>query len=528
MRKSTIWLLAGVMALSFIGLLILQFNYITTITKTHNKQFELMVRSSLETVSKEIERTEVKTSIENFANAVDYNFIITPSIRQNFGSFSTYSHIQSIRTDSIGSFTISESFFLRQRNPNGSRGQESRRSNFKEIMERYNYDYMNRYFRLQAIQEDVYNYILHKAPQTPIEQRINLDDLNTLVAEEFQKNGLNLPFILWVNNNKGEVAYQNQPTPRKPQQSETITQALFPSDSYSNLNYMRVFFPTKSDYLVKSVSLLAPSFVFAILLLVTFTITLYTMLRQKKLSKMKTDFINNMTHELKTPVSTISIAAQMIRDSDISKSPEVFRHISTVIKDETKRLGFLVEKVLQMSLFENEKASLKLKELDINDLMENVVNIFTIKVEKSGGTIESVLDARKSSIYADEMHITNMLFNLMDNAVKYRSVSEPLRLIARTRNDGEKVIISIEDNGIGIKKENLKKIFDRFYRVPTGNVHNVKGFGLGLAYVRKVVEDHQGSIRAENGSGNIGTTFIITLPTINNYNYGRTDENLLL
>jgi two-component system phosphate regulon sensor histidine kinase PhoR len=228
---------------------------------------------------------------------------------------------------------------------------------------------------------------------------------------------------------------------------------------------------------------------------------------------MKNDFINNMTHELKTPVSTISIAAQMMKDADITKSPQVFKNISSVISDETKRLGFLVEKVLQMSLFENQKATLKLKEFDINDLIASVANTFMIKVEKSGGTIDIELNAEKSTIFADEMHITNMIFNLMDNAVKYRREDVPLKLMARTRNEGDKVIISIEDNGIGIKKENLKKVFDRFYRVPTGNVHNVKGFGLGLAYVHKVVEDHKGSIRAENGPKNIGTTFVITLPT---------------
>jgi signal transduction histidine kinase len=251
-----------------------------------------------------------------------------------------------------------------------------------------------------------------------------------------------------------------------------------------------------------------------LILLITFAITILTIFRQKKLSEMKNDFVNNMTHELKTPVSTISIAAQMMKDPGISKSPEVFKHISTVINDETKRLGFLVEKVLQMSLFENQKATLKLKEIDINDLIASVSNTFAIKVEKSGGTIDVDLQAEESTLMGDEMHITNMLFNLMDNAVKYRREHVPLQLMTRTYNEGNKVIISVEDNGIGIKKDNFKKIFDRFYRVPTGNVHNVKGFGLGLAYVRKVAEDHNGTIRAENGIGNIGTTFIITLPII--------------
>lgn len=221
-----------------------------------------------------------------------------------------------------------------------------------------------------------------------------------------------------------------------------------------------------------------------------------------------------MTHELKTPVSTISLAAQMLKDSDITKSPDVFKHISGVINDETKRLGFLVEKVLQMSLFERQKAALKLKEVDANDLLASVANTFALKVEKYDGTIDIDLQAEDSDIYVDEMHITNVLFNLLDNAVKYRRLEVPLTLMCRTWNENGKLLISIEDNGIGIKKEYLKKVFDRFFRVPTGNVHDVKGFGLGLAYVRKIVEDHKGTIRAEVGTGNVGTKFIITLPLI--------------
>ena len=204
----------------------------------------------------------------------------------------------------------------------------------------------------------------------------------------------------------------------------------------------------------------------------------------------------------------------MLKDSDITKSPEVFKHISGVINDETKRLGFLVEKVLQMSLFERQKATLKLKELDANDLIISVANTFALKVEKYGGTLDLYLDALDSTIYVDEMHITNVLFNLMDNAVKYRRQDVPLALLVRTWNENGKLHISVEDNGIGIKKEYLKKVFDRFFRVPTGNKHDVKGFGLGLAYVRKIIEDHKGSIRAEQGNNNIGTKFIITLPLI--------------
>ncbi|MCK9344161.1 MAG: HAMP domain-containing histidine kinase, partial [Massilibacteroides sp.] len=235
----------------------------------------------------------------------------------------------------------------------------------------------------------------------------------------------------------------------------------------------------------------------------------------KKLSKMKNDFINNMTHELKTPVSTISLAAQMLKDKEITKNMAVFMHIATVINEETKRLGFLVEKVLQMSLFERQKTALKLKEMDANDLIINVANTFVLKVQKYGGTLDVDLQATESTIFVDEMHITNVVFNLLDNAVKYRRPDVPLKLMVRSKNEGkDKILLSVEDNGIGIKKEYLKKVFDRFFRVPKGNVHDVKGFGLGLAYVQKILLDLQGSIRAEVGENNQGTKFIITLPII--------------
>lgn len=228
---------------------------------------------------------------------------------------------------------------------------------------------------------------------------------------------------------------------------------------------------------------------------------------------MKSDFINNMTHELKTPVSTISLAAQMLKDEAVMKSPGMFKHISTVINDETKRLSFQVEKVLQMSLFEKQRATFKFKEMDANDVVASVASTFQLKVEKFGGEIDIDLQAENSLVSVDEMHFTNVLFNLLDNAVKYKKEEVPLKLMIRTLNDGNKLIIRVEDNGIGIKKEYVKKIFDRFFRVPTGNRHDVKGFGLGLAYVHKIVTDHQGSIKAESNLG-VGTTFIIQLPII--------------
>ncbi len=226
-----------------------------------------------------------------------------------------------------------------------------------------------------------------------------------------------------------------------------------------------------------------------------------------------------MTHEFKTPISTISLAAQMLNDNAVLKSPSMLTHISTVINDETKRLRFQVEKVLQMSMFDRQKSTLRLQDVDANVLIANITTTFKLKVEKYGGKIEAILGAEEPIVNVDEMHFTNVIFNLLDNAVKYRREDVPLHLTTSTRDiiqHGEKRIeITVQDNGIGMKREDLKKIFEKFYRVSTGNRHDVKGFGLGLAYVKKMVGELGGDISVESEL-NAGTKFIITLPTTKN------------
>ena len=220
-----------------------------------------------------------------------------------------------------------------------------------------------------------------------------------------------------------------------------------------------------------------------------------------------------MTHELKTPIASISLAAQMLNDSSVSKSEAMMAHLGKVINDETKRLRFLVEKVLQMSMFDRRKAVFRKKELDLNEMVENVANSFTLRVEHTGGKIYTDIEAVDSKIYVDEMHFQNAIFNLMDNAVKYSSPDRSLDIYMKTWDDDHFLYLSIRDTGIGIKKENLKKIFEKFYRVHTGNRHDAKGFGLGLAYVKKVVDLHKGEIHVDSEYKK-GTTFTIKLPVI--------------
>lgn len=204
----------------------------------------------------------------------------------------------------------------------------------------------------------------------------------------------------------------------------------------------------------------------------------------------------------------------MLNDPSVTKTEPMLKHLSGIIVDETKRLRFQVEKVLQMSMFDKRAATFKPKEVDANTLIQDTVNTFRLKVEASGGTIDAHLDASDSMICVDEMHFTNVIFNLMDNAVKYKSPDRNLNLKVLTRNEGSKLIVSIEDNGIGIHREDLKKIFEKFYRVHTGNRHDVKGFGLGLAYVHSIIRAFGGHIHANSDFGK-GTTFTISMPLIN-------------
>ena len=353
--------------------------------------------------------------------------------------------------------------------------------------------------------------ILSQSSDRPIAERADSTTVSEYLKSEFENNGLRLPFeFAVVSRNSGIVYKTAQYKPES--QNEVYTQVLFPNDPLNKQNYLSVTFPTKSDYIFNSIKFLIPSFAFTFILLFVFLYTIFLAFKQKKLSEIKNDFINNMTHEFKTPISSISIAAQMLNDDSVRKSPAMLKHVSTVINDETKRLRFQVEKVLQMSMFDRKNATMRLEDEDANAIIHSVINTFKLKVEKYGGQIVAQLDADDPIVNVDKMHFTNVVFNLLDNAIKYRREDVPLQLTVTTRNpDDDTLEVIIADNGIGIKREDLKKIFEKFYRVSTGNRHDVKGFGLGLAYVHKMITLFNGTIRADSEPGK-GSKFIITLP----------------
>lgn len=253
------------------------------------------------------------------------------------------------------------------------------------------------------------------------------------------------------------------------------------------------------------------SILLIVIIVTAFVLTIRTMLRQKKLSEIKNDFINNMTHEFKTPLATISLAVDALKNEKVTNDPKKLSYFSSIIKEENQRMNRQVETILKSALMERQEVQLVLKPINVHQVIEDVADNFMLRLEEKQGTLELNLQAEQFVINADEVHFSNLINNLLDNAVKYSKENVPPKVCISTTSNHKKIYIRIEDNGIGMSRETLKRIFEKFYRAHTGNIHNVKGFGLGLSYVKTVVEAHDGIIKADSTLGK-GSYMTIELP----------------
>ncbi|MBV9961491.1 MAG: HAMP domain-containing histidine kinase [Parafilimonas sp.] len=252
------------------------------------------------------------------------------------------------------------------------------------------------------------------------------------------------------------------------------------------------------------------SALFTIIIIAAFYITVRTMLNQKKMSEIKSDFINNMTHEFKTPLATISLAVDALKNEKVINDKTKWQYFNNIIKDENKRMNKHVETILQAALMEKQEFKLNLKPLHIHELLPRIVENFQLQLQEKNGRAEFLLNAVDDIVYADEVHFTNVLSNLIDNAIKYSKENLVIKLT--THRTAKHFIIQIQDNGIGMSKETVKRVFEKFYRAHTGNLHNVKGFGLGMSYVKSIIDEHKGKIKVDSNLGK-GSTFTIEVPT---------------
>ncbi|TBH71060.1 sensor histidine kinase [Aquirufa nivalisilvae] len=350
--------------------------------------------------------------------------------------------------------------------------------------------------------------------ERPITQRVSTKHIDSLIKQELAEKGISMPYVFgigpketakdnWVYTSAGLMK-----TPRA--QSASFLTPLFPNDLRPSGQYLQIYFPNQEALVWEAMSFsFLGSALLLLIMLGCFYIAVTTILKQKKLAEVKNDFINNMTHEFKTPISTISLAAQLIQEeSNGLKNDSINRYIG-IIKEENIRLGRQVERVLQTAQMEKENIVLKKKEINLNTLIQQVADMNGPLIQSQGGHLNLLLDATNAQIEVDEVHISNVLFNLLDNAIKYSK--EKPEITISTNASPTSLSIRISDQGIGMAKEVLGSVFEPFYRVPTGNVHNVKGFGLGLSYVKKIVEAHGGTVQVSS-LPQIGSTFEINLP----------------
>lgn len=344
-----------------------------------------------------------------------------------------------------------------------------------------------------------------------IEKRLSYHLLDSLLKDELNKKSINAHFQFGVfSTAQGRMILRSPGSDQMELLEKGYAFTLFPGDLKEEPDYLMLFFPNERGYLMGQMSdLLIISISLILIIIFSFTYTVLTIYRQKRISEMKNDFINNMTHEFKTPISTISLACQALKDVDVAKSEALYDSYIGVIGEENQRLGAMAEKILQSAVLDKKQLELKKEWFDLHEVITDVVNKIGIQVQIKDGSITTEFSADPSNIYADKVHITNVFNNLLDNANKYTPQKPLIKVSTQNVNTG--ILVSVEDNGIGISKKNQKKIFDKLYRVPMGNLHDFKGFGLGLSYVKAIVEYHKGSVRLESELRK-GTKFDVFLP----------------
>lgn len=367
----------------------------------------------------------------------------------------------------------------------------------------------------QSSKEDVFKdlYKEYREVNLPLNKRVHPQTLDSMLRAEFRNLSIFSEFEFRVTSAKRDsVIFTRASNRTEFLPDNSYETPLFPKDMIRDSGMLTITFPDKNNIILSNLTaMMGLSGGLLLILIFSFGYTIHSILRQKKISEMKTDFINNMTHEFKTPVATIMIASEALKDPDLSSDQSRIDRLANIIYDENVRLGNHIERVLNIAKIEKGDLKLEHKEVNMNDLLAAIVDSMSLQLQKRNASIELDLNAEKSVVIGDELHLSNVIFNLLDNANKYSTGNPEIKV--STLNSGKNLIIKVADKGIGMSRDQLSKIFDQFYRIPTGNLHDVKGFGLGLSYVNNIVKRLNGHIRVRSEKDQ-GSEFEISLPMI--------------
>jgi len=531
MSKKTIWLVTFALSATLIGLFIVQGYWIRDAVRINEQHFDQLINNTLSNVVEQLENQEMVYQIINEVDPYEQqeagtNRVINYRLsktKQNKYSFNQYNlNREILEINNLDSIDFNTRFNLSSQEPfrfgSDKKYQMSERLK-KTFKQRLENELKTDLSEKRVFVENIVNKLIQV--DVGIENRIDKRKLDTILQEELKEKGVKLDYEFAVVNKQDSTILKSEDY-QPGNETEVYSSRLFPNDVISRDNFLKIYFHSRDEYIFKSTgNMTTISVILSFVVILGFAITTHIMFKQKRLSRVKNDFVNNMTHELKTPISTISLATQMLKDNSIPESSKNLGSISRIIDDETTRLSLQVEKVLKTAVFNSGKIKIKPKELDLHEVIENVVKSFYLQVENQNGKIEKELKANNSTVKVDEVHFTNVIYNLLDNAVKYSNGKPEIKV--ETRNIDHSLLIAVEDNGMGVKKKDQKKIFDQFYRVPTGNLHDVKGFGLGLNYVKKMVEEHNGNIKLHSEYKK-GSRFEIIIPNNNQDKNGKRND----
>lgn len=515
MSKRILWILTIALSLTLLGLVYIQISWVENAISLKDKQFQQLVNNTLSDVSRQLEnyyttrrlnsiiqeRLPAGTGIEWQAelDADPPEVIIDESDEMPAQASVTGEERLEEFMELIGDTII----VIRR-----GGGKSSDTINFSEFSSMASRKKLEQSMKESQV---MINTLMKKMllEDVPFRERVEQEQLEEVLSRNLVDRGISLDYEYTVlrDNNKEVYSSENFDTSTDHYYFRT---ALMKNEIQDEETYLYVYFPGQKSLVRGSLGFLGTSsLVLTLLMVVLFTFALYVIFRQKRLSDIKNDFVNNMTHELKTPISTISLASQMLSDNSIPDEKKNLGHISRIIQTESKRLGYQVERVLQMAVLDQGHLVLKKEPISMHEIITTVLQNFRLQVESKQGRLEVVDESTEDMVEGDKVHMMNVVTNLVDNAVKYSR--EHPEILVKMRNVTGNFRFSVHDNGIGISKDDQKKVFDRFYRVSTGNVHDVKGFGLGLSYVKLIIEQHGGKIRLSSEL-NKGTTFVITIP----------------
>jgi len=502
MKSRTIVLLAIFFFLALSGLILIQLYWIRNAVSITDQQFRYSANKALEAVVLELEEKElIRNIVEDMdPESIDSVTAIVPAgspLARKLQGYQPNSELLEMyglnNPDEPVTITSSgHKIFISSEYSSSYSSLESTEQSPQIINTEISGRVTNKIVYLEKIMEK----ILRETPD--IRERIDPEKLNQNLRTALNNVGIYLDYEFAIRLGRYGNIWNTPGFTDKPGTNKFIRQ-LFPNDPVPSQNQIVMYCLQEKQYKFERIGSLGfMSLLFTMFLLILSTGTFIVIFRQKKMSEIRSDFINNMTHELKTPISTISLASQMMADKTIPLKDKNIDNLARIISDESMRLKFQVEKVLQMAIFEKMKIKLNIAESDVHNTIDKVIENFTLQIANRNGKIEKDYQAVISLALTDEIHFLNSLSNLIDNSIKYSKDKPEIHI--STRNAKKGILIIIEDKGIGISKENLRRIFDKFYRVPSGNVHNVKGFGLGLSYVKKIIEELSGTIKVHKTS----------------------------